>query len=134
MISLRLPNLIYLFALLQVVFEEILSQCFMVETYNYNNSKVWGCIIFKAKTSSDKGKKIYSYETPSSSYSLSDAHIFLPAGDARYYWSSSLVVTERTESNVLGNCGAWGYLLGSECLKRLRTESFYVRAVIPGNK
>lgn len=115
-------------------FEEIRSQCFMVETYNYNNSKVWGCIIFKAKTSSDKGKKIYSAETPSSSYSLSDAHIFLPAGDARNYWSSSLVVTERKESNVLGNCGAWCYYFTGSCYASLRTENLNVRAVIPGNK
>ena len=82
--------------------DELRDQCYWVWTDNYNNSNVKGYIVYKAKTSSDKGVKIYEDETPSSSYSLSDAHIFLPAagyclyGDLRYagscgiYWSSSL--------------------------------------------
>ena len=62
-----------------------------------------GYIVYKAKNSDDKGKKISKKNgTPSSSYSLSDAHIFLPAAGFRifgdldndgsygYYWSSSL--------------------------------------------
>ena len=82
--------------------DELRSQCYWVWTDNYNNSNVKGYIVYKAKSSSDKGTKIYSGETPSSSYTLSDAHIFLPAagfrddGDLKFagsdgiYWSSSL--------------------------------------------
>jgi hypothetical protein len=83
--------------------EELLKECYWVWTKSYNNSNVKGYIVYKAKNSDDKGKKISKKnETPSSSYSLSDAHIFLPAavfcfsGDGRYdgsygyYWSSSL--------------------------------------------
>ncbi len=81
---------------------ELRNECYWVWTESYNGSNVKGYIVYKAKTSSDKGKKIYKDGTPSSSYFLSDAHIFLPAagsrhdGDLRdagswgYYWSSSL--------------------------------------------
>ena len=81
--------------------DELINQCYWVWTESYNNSNVKGYIVYKAKTSSDKGVKIYEGETPSSSYKLSDAHIFLPAAGHRYdgyfddygygkYWSSSL--------------------------------------------
>ncbi len=70
--------------------DELRNQCYWVWTSSYNNSNVKGYIVYKAKTSSDKGVKIYEGETPSSSYKLSDAHIFLPAAGGRYYWSSSL--------------------------------------------
>ena len=81
---------------------ELINQCYWVWTDNYNNSNVKGYIVYKAKTSSDKGVKIYKGGTPSSSYELSDAHIFLPAAGFRDdgdlyragsdgdYWSSSL--------------------------------------------
>ena len=79
--------------------DELINQCYCVWTESYNNSNVKGYIVYKAKTSSDKGKKS---GTPSASYSLSDAHIFLPAAGYRgsgdlynagsdgCYWSSSL--------------------------------------------
>ena len=83
--------------------DELGSECYWVWTESYNNSKVKGYIVYKAKTSSDKRKYVNKGETPSSSYSLSDAHIFLPAagygfggdlgqhaGSEGYYWSSSL--------------------------------------------
>ncbi len=82
--------------------KELYNECYWVFTNSYNLSGVEGYIVYKAKTSSDKGKKIYDGETPSSSYTLSDAHIFLPAAGYRidgyldyaredgYYWSSSL--------------------------------------------
>ena len=88
--------------------EELVSQCCWVWTESYNNSNVKGYIVYKAKNSSDKGVKICEGGAPSSSYSLSDAHIFLPAAgfrydgdphdyryahlDGGYYWSSSLYV------------------------------------------
>jgi hypothetical protein len=82
--------------------DELINQCYCVWTESYNNSNVKGYIVYKAKTSSDKGKYVYKGETPSSSYSLSDAHIFLPdagyrnngdlyiSGSSGGYWSSSL--------------------------------------------
>ena len=73
---------------------ELGSQCYWVWTENYKGTDVEGFIVYKAKSADDKGKKVY-YGTPSASYSLSDAHIFLPAahpdngvGYGRY-WSSS---------------------------------------------
>ena len=81
---------------------ELRNECCWVWTDSYNNSNVKGYIVYKAKASSDKGVKIYEDETPSSSYKLSDAHIFLPAAGYRDdgdlgvagsyggYWSSSL--------------------------------------------
>ena len=83
---------------------ELRHECYWVWTENYNGSNVKGCIIYKAKAPSDKGQQIYKNGTPSSSYSLSDAHIFLPAAGYRddgdfygigsygYYWSSSLFI------------------------------------------
>ena len=82
--------------------DELRNECYWVWTESYNGSNVKGYIVYKAKTSGYKGKEINKGETPSSSYTLSDAHIFLPAAgyrgsgdlndagsDARY-WSSSL--------------------------------------------
>ena len=64
--------------------DELISQCYWVWTDSYNGSDVKGYIVYKAKTSSDKGQQIYKNGTPSSSYSLSDAHIFLPVAGCRY--------------------------------------------------
>ena len=99
---------------------ELSHECYWVWTDNYNNSNVKGYIVYKAKTSSDKGKCIYEGKTPSSSYKLYDAHIFLPAGGCRcdgdfygigygavgYYWSSSTFID--------ASYGAWGFLLYSD--------------------
>ena len=82
--------------------DELRNECYWVWTECYNGSNVKGYIVYKAQTSSDKGQKIYKDGTPSSSYKLSDAHIFLPAAGYRSdgvlrsagsygsYWSSSL--------------------------------------------
>jgi len=82
--------------------EELCDECYWVWTDSYNNSNVKGYIVYKVKNIGDNGKKICKGETPSSYYSLSDAHIFLPAagyhesggffgaGADSYYWSSSL--------------------------------------------
>ena len=82
--------------------DELINECYWVWTENYNGSNAKGYIVYKAKTSSDKGQKIYKDGTPSSSYKLLDAHIFLPAAGYRGsgdlygagsdgdYWSSSL--------------------------------------------
>ena len=82
---------------------ELLANCYLVWTSSYNDSGKAGYIIYKAKSSSDKGQLVTSGNTPSSSYSLSDSHIFLPAAGCRcsgslysagsygYYWLSSLI-------------------------------------------
>ena len=80
--------------------EELDRECYWVRTNNYNGTYVEGYIVYKAKSAGDKGTKVYSDRTPSASYSMSDAHIFLPAAGSRYhdylngsygeYWSSSL--------------------------------------------
>ena len=81
---------------------ELYSQCYWVWTENYNNRNARGYIVYKAKSAGDKGIKVYYDGTPSALYSLSDAHIFLPAAGFRdgtnlydagldgYYWSASL--------------------------------------------
>ena len=81
--------------------EELDSQCYWVWTENYNNHNISGNIVYKAKSSGDKGTKVCSGDTPSASYSLSDPHIFLPtagdhwetdlynAGSHGHYWSAS---------------------------------------------
>ena len=80
--------------------DELCKECYWVWTNDYNGSNVAGYIVYKAKSSSDKGKKIYSVGAPSSSYSLSDAHIFLPAAGYR-------------SNGVLYNAGAYGYCWSS---------------------
>ena len=82
--------------------DELSNQCYWVWTTNYNGQNVSGYIVYRAKSEGDKGVKVYADGTALASYSLSDAHIFLPAAGFRndsdlnlagsygYYWSSSL--------------------------------------------
>lgn len=66
---------------------ELVTQCYLVYTSDYNNHK--GIIIYKAKSDSDKGAKGPKnsvIDNPSSDYSLSDPHIFLPFAG----WKSSV--------------------------------------------
>ncbi len=92
--------------------KELYSQCYWVWTENYNNRNARGYIVYKAKSADDKGRHVYDNGTPSASYSLTDAHIFLPASGGRiftsagsssgYYWSASLVTSS---PNIAYNCG-----------------------------
>ena len=66
--------------------QELVDNCYCVWTSNYSSTGVAGYIVYKAKSSSDKGQVIKSSATPSGNYSLSDTHIFLP--DAGYYYGS----------------------------------------------
>ena len=123
--------------------DELFGECYWVWTDSYNDSNVKGYIVYKAKNSSDKGVKITEDRTPSSSYSLSDAHIFLPAagyrklsglnaaGSIGNYWSSSL----GTDNPLT----AWDIDFGSGDVYHLgggniydRWMGFSVRAVCPG--
>ena len=87
----------------QAMIEELKSQCYWVWTTTYNGKSVNGYIVYKAKSDTDKGVKVYSDGTPSSDYDVaSDPHLFLPAAGYRqgselnnaglngYYWSRSL--------------------------------------------
>ena len=90
--------------------EELGDQCYWIWTANYNNQNVKGYIVYKAKAEGDKGKKVYAKGTPSASYSLSDAHIFLPAAGYRtsrydpgyygYYWSASLYASNPNYARI----------------------------------
>ena len=82
--------------------KELADECYWVWTADYNNRGVNGYVVYRAKADADKGVKVYKEDnTPSASYSNSDAHIFLPAAGSRsssdhdvgyfgYYWSGSL--------------------------------------------
>ena len=118
--------------------DELRNQCYWVWTESYNNSNVKGYIVYKAKGEADKGKYVYKGKTPSSSYSLSDAHIFLPAAGYRgdgdldgagsdgYYWSSSLDTDHPS--------GAWSVGFSSGYVGSYDADRYYgqsVRAVCP---
>ncbi|MBQ3679915.1 MAG: hypothetical protein IJP79_06805 [Paludibacteraceae bacterium] len=123
--------------------DELCEQCYWVWTENYNNSGVKGYIVYKAKASSDKDVKVFKDIPPLSSYSLSDAHIFLPAAGVRgdgdlssagsygCYWSSSLHTGTPNS--------AWDVLFLSVYVYYDYYDSVYrcyglsVRAVIPGD-
>jgi hypothetical protein len=119
---------------------ELRNECYWEWTEDYNGSGVAGFIVYKAKAEADKGV-IYKDETPSSSYSLGDAHIFLPAAGERsfngdldyagsdgYYWSSSL--------NAGRPQNAWIVIFKSDDASNykggFRDHGYSVRAVIPG--
>lgn len=98
--------------------EELSSQCYWTWTSDYNNHKVCGNIVYKAKSDSDRGV----HDTIQSPlYSLSDAHIFLPlagfrndldlfgdgsvgliaAGEAGFYWSATITNDDNSSAR---NC------------------------------
>lgn len=79
--------------------KELADSCYWVWASSYNGDPdAQGYIVYKAKLDSDKGQKVYSGGTPSQDYSLSDAHIFLPA--AVLPWSSDLMVTAYWTSSL----------------------------------
>ena len=73
--------------------DELVSNCYWVWTSSYNGSGIAGYIVYAAKASSYKGQVVYSGNTPSSDYSPSDAHVFLPAAGYRRYSSLNSVGT-----------------------------------------
>lgn len=107
--------------------DKLRTECYWKWVTSYNGKSVNGYVVYKAKNTADKGKSRSSY-TPVGSYSLSDAHIFLPAAGARSYrdiddagkvgdyWSSSLsditpnyanhlmFVTDYNDKNIKNRC------------------------------
>lgn len=90
--------------------EELSKQCYWVWVSNYNGQNVNGYIVYKAKSNGDKGLMVYNGGMMSTSYSLTDSHIFLPAagcidgmsyydeGKFGYYWSTSIMETRPTDA------------------------------------
>ena len=86
--------------------DELINNCYWEWTMSYNNDYGAGYIVYAAKSDEDKGKILTSEyaqrgDAPSSKYSLSDPHIFLPFGSCMsesknrndgsvYLWSSTL--------------------------------------------
>ena len=70
--------------------QELYKQCFWFWTGNYNGTSIRGYIVYKAKAATDKGKIL----SPSASYSMSDAHIFLPA--------AGLYESELSDAGIIG--------------------------------
>lgn len=69
--------------------KELLRECYTVWTNTYNGKSVCGYIVYKAKSSEDKGWEIFSGNAPSTNYSVAnDVHIFLPAAGDR--WDSNI--------------------------------------------
>ncbi|MBO4664163.1 MAG: fimbrillin family protein [Bacteroidaceae bacterium] len=118
---------------------DLCNKCYCVWTNNYHNTNTSGYILYKAKSSSDMGQVVALGDTPSSNYSLSDTHIFLPAagcycsrnglktneGTFCYYWSSSLC-TAYTETG-------WGRCLNTQTSSPQSIMRYYgcsIRAVI----
>lgn len=93
-------------------FELILSQCYWQWVERYNDKEVNGYVVYKVKADADKGKFSHKNPTLSASYSLSDVHIFLPAGGSRdgsalwgistkgTYWSSTIVESKPCNSRA----------------------------------
>jgi hypothetical protein len=71
--------------------EELVNNCFWMQY----SARYGGYYVFAAKNESDKGKFTDTYST--SLYTLSDAHIFLPAGG---YWTSTIYLSHYSD-------GAW---------------------------
>ena len=98
--------------------KEIKDECYWVWTNDYNSSKVAGFIVYKAKDAQDKGVKVYKKDKPSSSYTLNDVHIFLPAagyisyiwpynnGSSGYYRSSTRLMTFGTAYSLIISSGS----------------------------
>ena len=77
---------------------ELLNNSYRVWTSSYNGTGVAGYIVYVPKSPSDKGQVVFANNVPSSSYSLSDLHIFLPAagnagrsniGTVGEYWGAT---------------------------------------------
>lgn len=87
-----------------VQFKELMNECFWVWTKQYDSTQQAGYIVYKAKNDSDKGKRVMENESQLYNYSLSDTHIFLPAGGEEpfgyvnfygFYWTKNL--SKKTE-------------------------------------
>ena len=117
--------------------EDLRFLCYWVWTENYNNQNASGYIVYKAKSVGDRGAIVFSDGKPSRSYSLKDAHIFLPAagyrigssiedaGSGGYYWSTSVFEGNQDD----GRCCIFNSSYGSPEGAFQRTNGISVRPV-----
>jgi len=92
---------------------KLMKQCYWQWVTSYNGKEVNGYVVYKAKEDADKGVKVCNGDTPLATYSLSDAHIFLPvagsyhkseinnAGEFGNYWTASIFGTFSEEAYIL---------------------------------
>lgn len=117
--------------------EELLSECYWVWTNSYNDSDVSGYVVYKPKSLEDKGIKVFEGDSPSLSYSLFDAHIFIPASGSRVDLSFWLGTCDFWSLSLNENFSQYAYCIeGSEDGVSVKFDSRYygkpVRAVISG--
>ena len=123
----------------EAMMDELKSQCYWVWTTTYNGKSVNGYIVYKAKSDTDKGVKVYSDGTPSSDYDVAtDPHLFLPAAGYRWgsvlygaggfgrYWSRSLSPADSNVAYYLYFSS--DYVWGNRALNR--DNGFAVRPVV----
>ncbi len=107
--------------------KELMDECYWVWTNDYNNSKVAGSIVYKAKNAQDKGLKISKKDTPSSSYTLNDVHIFLPAaGYISYIWPyNNGSIGYYRSSTALTDVNAYSLIISSKSVYETNQRGTY---------
>ena len=105
---------------------ELMNGCYWEWTNNYNVSGVKGCIVYKAKTTTDKGIYCDAYRSvkPSAKYDLNDTHIFLPAAgsyNTTYYEAGG----GNKEGGGLYLTSALGHDDGPGQTEKTKTNTYY---------
>ena len=80
--------------------KEIIDNCYMVWTDNFNGTDVHGTICYKAKSSSDKGLYVRRGQTPSADYNNSDVHIFIATNNNKVYRIMLCDANYQDEANI----------------------------------
>lgn len=94
--------------------KELKENCYWEWTSAYDgDTDAQGYIVYKAKQDSDKGKIIYSGGTTLQNYSLSDAHIFLPAAVLPWYSELGIAVYWTSSLNSIGDDQSTSLLFNS---------------------
>ncbi len=80
--------------------EELMNECYMVWTDNYNGGDVSGVVFYKAKSADDKGTYVAKGQNQKTDYNSDDIHLFFPCaawyngsetefeGEFGQYWPS----------------------------------------------
>nr|MCR5313011.1 hypothetical protein [Bacteroidaceae bacterium] len=104
-----------------VDFNQLVSQCYLKWVYNYHGSGVGGLVVYKAKIDSDKGKSSLptAPDTPEASYTLADAHIFIPVtncyfqnhlfSDSEGWWDNCALLSSSYNVSRKGSYVFWYY-------------------------
>lgn len=110
--------------------EELCSQCYWVWTSKYDSQDISGYIVYKAKSDADRGVIVNANGTPSESYSLSDAHVFLPfAGASSGFCLSGHCIGPSVEVGLSGLY--WSSSLNEKCPNNARYCCFDSGSVRP---